>query len=569
MKFYAFLALYIFLTSKAKYFFCSQLVDVGHQLNRIKMSVMQYWRKAVGMIERTIRDYPLLAYGVSVGKKMAKVTKTLLEEMSSESNFRLWLRRLVGRADALASTLVRFIDVVYHKQDLMSYQFTYDFDAGSVLYRQILPFQWYSFQDTPDAFKVAELAGIGLVSDPQPSEPIDWRALQHDILEVIGAVNSALQSQAVIPPFSATALVAGDAHIITFDQTYYNFAGAQGCSYLLTSDFSHNRFSAVANYDADMRRTSIDIVSDGHTINIDTTPVKGDRELIKVTLNKRQVQLPILFDHTYVHRQESTIIVENSEGLRATCNTVYNVCTFTISGWYFGKTGGLLGIYDNEPSNDWMTSERQIVSTLEAFVTSWSVTKDRQCPVRFFGQTPASTPEETEACQALFESVDESSALRPCFGTVDPKPYMSMCKRDMQTLKNRADKRTGVCSSAAAYIEQCRQSGVELWMPAQCVLCQPREGETMRNGESSRIENQGHPSTDVVFLVHQATCLNKGALLDIPYLVDRSLRSRGLSENRFALVGFGGVDQLQSPHIFTAGGRIFNTVGHMSMAFSK
>ena len=45
----------------------------------------------------------------------------------------------------------------------------------------------------------------------------------------------------------------------------------------------------------------------------------------------------------------------------------------TISGWYFGKTGGLLGIYDNEPSNDWMTPQREVVDDIKTFATSWQV----------------------------------------------------------------------------------------------------------------------------------------------------------------------------------------------------
>merc|ERR1712241_258738 len=170
-------------------------------------------------------------------------------------------------------------------EDLMSYEFNYDLSAGNIIYKQVMPFQWYGFLDTPDIFKVAGLVGIG---QPMAEEIYpDLKALQHDILEVIDVVTAALHTKSVIPPFSATALVAGDSHIITFDRTYYNFAGSQGCSYLLTSDFSNGRFSAIANYDTDMRRTSI--------------------------------------------------VVETSEGLRVSCNTVYNVCTLTISGWYFGK----------------------------------------------------------------------------------------------------------------------------------------------------------------------------------------------------------------------------------------
>ena len=42
-------------------------------------------------------------------------------------------------------------------------------------------------------------------------------------------------------------------------------------------------------------------------------------------------------------------------------------------GWYFGKSGGLLGVYDNEPSNDWMTPDRNISDDLQEFADSWLV----------------------------------------------------------------------------------------------------------------------------------------------------------------------------------------------------
>ena len=89
------------------------------------------------------------------------------------------------------------------------------------------------------------------------AEPeFDFQSFQHDLLEVIGAFSKVLGAQSVIPPFSATALLAGDSHIVTFDQMYYDFA-SQGCSYLLASDFSNGKFSAIANYDEEMSRTSI------------------------------------------------------------------------------------------------------------------------------------------------------------------------------------------------------------------------------------------------------------------------------------------------------------------------
>jgi hypothetical protein len=44
-----------------------------------------------------------------------------------------------------------------------------------------------------------------------------------------------------------------------------------------------------------------------------------------------------------------------------------------ISGWYHGRTGGLLGIYDNEPSNDKMTSFNKVVESNDRFARTWQV----------------------------------------------------------------------------------------------------------------------------------------------------------------------------------------------------
>lgn len=538
-------------------------MDINEQFEELRDTLVHYWNTTVGYVHKMLIDYPLLNYGFSMGKKAIRVAKALAEQMSVEVKLRNWIKQFVGRADAVASTLMRIIDVVFNQSDLVSHQF--ESQPGHILYSQTLPFQWYSFVETPDIFKVVDLVNW---SPSEEFDDVDLKGIQHDMLELISAVSQAFRKQTVIPPFSATALVAGDSHILTFDQTYYQFSGAQGCSYLLVSDFSHGKFSAVANFDQHMKRTSIDVISDDMTINIDTRTGQ-DPDLIKVTLNKRTTQLPIQFDHTYVYRQENTINVENSEGLKISCNTVHNICSFTISGWYFGKTGGLLGIYDNEPSNDWMTSERKIASNLEDFVSSWSVSDENHfCPVKIITQQIEPTPEEMDLCQAQFDVYDESSALMPCFSSIDPRPFKEMCIRDVQALKNQADKRQGICASSAAYIKQCKQAGVELWMPAQCVNCNMNQ-ETMRHGESSRLEGLGLSSADVVFIVQQGQCLNDIQLSDLPMMISRSLASKGFTDNRFALVGFGGRDQLEQPHIFTSGSRIFNDVGRMSMAITK
>jgi hypothetical protein len=42
-----------------------------------------------------------------------------------------------------------------------------------------------------------------------------------------------------------------------------------------------------------------------------------------------------------------------------------------VSGWYFGKTAGLLGTYDNEPRNDMTTAYNQPTNNAYRLAYTW------------------------------------------------------------------------------------------------------------------------------------------------------------------------------------------------------
>jgi hypothetical protein len=44
-----------------------------------------------------------------------------------------------------------------------------------------------------------------------------------------------------------------------------------------------------------------------------------------------------------------------------------------VSHWFHGRTGGLLGVHDNERFDDMMTSDRQITSDAYALANTWQV----------------------------------------------------------------------------------------------------------------------------------------------------------------------------------------------------
>merc|ERR1719481_247673 len=175
---------------------------------------------------------------------------------------------------------------------------------------------------------------------------------------------TAISTKTVLPPFATTGMIIGDNQIMTFDKVFYDFSG--NCSYLLTHDFNRNWFSVIANYE-NQERKSI-------SIHLENKLIKFKRDG-KVLLNNSMIDLPVILDDTYIKREGYKITLLNKKGLKVICNLVHNICTFKVSGWYFGKTGGLLGVYDNEPSNDRMTSTRVIVPDLKSFTDSWQVSK--------------------------------------------------------------------------------------------------------------------------------------------------------------------------------------------------
>jgi len=129
--------------------------------------------------------------------------------------------------------------------------------------------------------------------------------------------------------------------------------------------------------------------------------------------------------------------------------------------WYYGKTAGLMGTYDNEPANDMTTSDNQLTSHVETLADSWTV--GRRCrPVNRAVVTHHSTDSPRyQACSQLFHS--QTSLFRSCYRVVDPAPFMTMCLND-----HEQSTETDVCRVAASYVHECRRHEVHLRMPKHC-----------------------------------------------------------------------------------------------------
>ena len=185
-----------------------------------------------------------------------------------------------------------------------------------------------------------------------------------------------------------------------------------------------------------------------------------------VTVDNQKIELPMeVTEGTLIRRTENRITVQSDLGIQVECNLYYDFCSIELSGWFFGKTGGLLGTFDYEPTNDLQFPNGTTANTVEDFTSSWRIAS-RHChsmnhatPTDIKHNEISDVTFESKQCTAYFGQL---SPLRPCFSRIDVQPYMQMC---LSEINHNQD---ALCLHVAAYVSQCRRKGVDVVMPHKC-----------------------------------------------------------------------------------------------------
>ncbi|CAB4064500.1 unnamed protein product [Lepeophtheirus salmonis] len=496
-------------------------------------TIYSYVRKTVSSIEN---NFPVIGYIVSnFGHAVRRVIGPNIVELNPGQI----IGSLTGRIEILASILSNLANI----DDFLLHSFTYD--NRSFKLTQNLPFTWKSFKKTPEIIDF-------LLGRDQEKVNRNMMILQNTIIETSQAIRNILSTDpySLIPPFSSSALIIGNGGIMTFDKKRYEIF-PQTCSYILISDFLYGRFEVIVNY-VNGRRTSLTVYTENNEININTLSFE------KVTLNGRTVELPLtLGANSFISQiSEKRILLRNNKGFKIECNGEYDYCSTTVSGWYFARVGGLFGVYDNEPANDWMKRNRQVSKDGKGFMNSWS--SGPKCHghdvLIDMKKQPTNGSVEDEQCWNLFHS--STSALFPCFEYVETTPYHDLCVHSMRKYKNSIDKTRGYCPSASAYAIHCKNKGIALWIPSSCSTCLTAEdAQIMQVGESSRIvqkTSQRNYGADIVFLIDIGQKCNPLLFKNLPNLLESSLTSLNITQNRYSIVGYGGKNDLNIPIPYTS-----------------
>lgn len=88
------------------------------------------------------------------------------------------------------------------------------------------------------------------------------------------------------------------------------------------------------------------------------------------------VELPSTVGNMKVSEDNNGVItISNDNHFTIVYDTSIDHITVKINGWYYGKTGGLLGVYDNEQSNDLMTPFGKTLekNDVDRFAKTWEI----------------------------------------------------------------------------------------------------------------------------------------------------------------------------------------------------
>ena len=494
----------------------------------------------------TAMSFPSFAYGVDLCSNWLMLLKDMTVHLLQDYHIRRLMDTVLSKASFMTTVVMKSLDIVTSMKEndnFLAYSLLLEPSRGYLNYEQNLPFNWYTFEELPVMINSLTLA------DPSPP---DIKEFYMNLMDVLRSVHSIIKSKSLVPPFSATAMLIGDEHLITFDGKIYDFAGE--CNYLLLSDFGFDRFSLIGKYQR-KKRLSLIIRTD----NIKWELFKDGR----VYVNNVRTELPIMANNSYIRQENNRIIFYNKQGFIINCNVLQNICSVKLSGWYFGRTGGLLGVYDNEASNDWMLPNRELAQDLPTFVSAWRV--NPTCQDKYvWGAQETDKGWDRVHCKARF--LDSDSNLRSCFGEVDPTPFYNVCLREINS--NRTSMQQGLCLSTAAYIEECRVNGIKLDQLQECVHCSFPDG-LYPAGASPRYSNVKQRSADVIFVVDQKSCVQQWNYTTLVPLLESSFAEKGFVGNRYAVVGYGGMDEFAAPHTFTASNNVFTDAKGVQTIFER
>lgn len=350
-----------------------------------------------------------------------------------------------------------------------------------------------------------------------------------------------------LPPFKTQAMIVGGQHFLTFDKTFYDFA-ANDCTFLLARDFENGNFTVMAKYD---KPDNSGKIRKSILINVNNQLIEINPEHSTVKLNESPAELPLKLKGVTVLRTSSAIVVDYKRGLTLECQLEHDICTLSMSGWYYGKTQGLFGSYDYERFNDMRTPTGDFAGSPASFASSWSTKESCRVENVARSQEVSRNTAGHQLCENLFKSAD--SPLSSGFSVINPEAYFNLCLRHVASTSRYATAEKATCTIAASYKKMLENEGLLINVPSRCFTC---ENNLEYGSKSMLTTSGGAKKVDVVFVIEEHEC-NRHLIKDIHTLAKNIEREMRSSDVRFGVTGFAGSNDIKGIHYHTARSNLF------------
>ncbi|XP_005177435.1 apolipophorins [Musca domestica] len=523
---------------KEKYF---KLVPFGTELNEV---LTEIWEEI-----KELQKIEQVNFVIQKYKEIVEKLEWVAKELELETRLHKLYALLLNKLNNYANNALETAD----KYRVPKTKFVFDPEAGVMDLEQKLPMSWHAFNETPRYEEIPELRVLAKIQNVLTTT-------NSSVIRYIYNLKSHLDPKTWLPPYYSRALLIDSRHYMTFDQRFVglnlrfeemtdNHRNMQ-CSYLLSHDFFQGNFTLLLEPSVNV--SSRDVVSTRKLSFIANDQlIEIDLGTDSITINGDPTYLlPLKLGGVTITRELDILTITSDTEFSLSCNVQFDLCWFEVSGWYFGQTAGLLGTMNNEPFDEYTTSYNNITTDLSEFTDSWSV---KGCKQKMKPATvQVVVPQEVSAvCDYYFKS----GMLSACADTVDPKPFYEICLdlgSNSNEVKQGHPANKGACTAALAYIEACASSKIPMRVPDKCIFCQLTNGSYVPEGTFVELAAPEIPrSSDVVFIVEAKPCNvnlkeNKN-IMTVVDTIEEQLRANGITNNRYAVVTFGGVAPFDTP----------------------
>ncbi|XP_077978992.1 SCO-spondin-like [Glandiceps talaboti] len=256
----------------------------------------------------------------------------------------------------------------------------------------------------------------------------------------------------------ATCLTHLGEHYQTFDGRKYNFHG--DCSYTLLASTSGDYNIITQNIQCSniqtcrkklvMKLGILNIVVIGAIVMIDDKIIDETR-------------IPYQEKGVVIKRMGDLMFLESSLGLRIKWDRQsYIHIKIPNHPDFFGKTLGLCGSYDDDPTNDFEMENSDITYLPVSFGNSWKVhIPDQECPDVNERLHPCDLHLDRHQLAVTRCQVIREEPFQQCINKLNPDPYFDNCYYDVCRLgENDIALEDTLCQSLTHYARECASLGL-------------------------------------------------------------------------------------------------------------